>query len=55
MENSSEAALIPLMAFIGAMFGCIGCLAATLTDDAGFAVMAVTGTAWCAAIWNQYR
>jgi len=51
VENSSDAALITMTAFIGAVFGCIGCLAATISGDATLGVVAASGATCCGAIW----
>jgi hypothetical protein len=54
VENSSEAALIMMTAFIGAVFGCIGCFAATISQDAALGVVAASGASCCGAIWFHY-
>lgn len=51
VDNNSEAALKTLTAFIGAVFGCIGCFAAMFTGDTVFGMLTLSGGMLCAALW----
>ncbi len=51
MENDEHEALIALAAFIGAVVGCVGFAAATLTNDLELGALTLIGTILCGSIW----
>ncbi len=53
MDASGESALIPLVAFIGAVIGFIGWLAGALHDDPCLSLIAQVGTLTCGYVWAR--
>jgi hypothetical protein len=54
VDQNGKAALTTLTAFLGAVFGCTGCLAGILTADASFTLVAAAGTLVCGYVWYHH-